>query len=279
MKTSKAKQNKTANFKEGCIYKTTDYDLFEMHPCNRDFRKDKTLAESMRKHGFMPSCAIHVKSNGPAHMIVIRGHHRLAEAKRQKLPVYFVVDNTNNEIFNLESSSHALWQTKDWVSARKNEGNEHYQALMDFQRDHNIPLSVASDLLSGTGVLHNATHVMKRGQFKIGDTTHAKKVATITDTCFSCGVKFARTGSFTRAISMVAALPEFDVAVFLQKVRSNPGLMTKRGTREDFLGEIETLYNYRLQGKRLGLKFMALENARIEREKAVALRAAKATKK
>lgn len=271
MKTSKAKGkttvNKTAQYKPGQIYQTKDYDLFEMHPCNRDLRHDKILAESMRKHGFMPSCAIHVKSNGPAHMIVLRGHHRLAEAKRQKLPVHFIVDNIENDIFNLEASSHSVWNSKDWATAHKNNGNEQYQMLLDFQSAHGIPLGSAAVLLQGKCANgHDSTTALKKGTFKIGDTKHAKAVVKITDACFCAGMEFARGKAFLAAISSALFVPEFNASTFIGKVNNNPKMIRKCSKRDEYLDEVENLYNFRSSEKRIPLKFLTLEALRVQKD-------------
>ncbi|MCR4331556.1 MAG: hypothetical protein NUV34_02445, partial [Sulfuricaulis sp.] len=81
---------------------THKYDLFEMHELNRPLHDDPRLLASMQKTGFMPSSPIQCVRNGNGTLKVVRGHHRLTYAKRLGLPVWFVVDDTKTDLFDLE---------------------------------------------------------------------------------------------------------------------------------------------------------------------------------
>jgi hypothetical protein len=238
---------------------TRDYGIFELHPLNREEHEDPALAESMRKHGFMRSGAIHVKPNGSGKLKVIRGHHRLAEAKRQKLPVWYIVDDSNVDIFELEGSSHAHWSIRDFATARSRAGDKNYDVLLDFQKKHNLPMSVAASLVGGESAgSHNKQSDIKEGKFKTGDMIHANQVVRITDTLFEYGVECARTAGFVSAVSAAMRLPDFDAESFIARTRLYPKMMNRRSTRNEYLEEIEAMYNYG-QRKRVPIAFLSRE--------------------
>lgn len=81
---------------------TIELDQFEMNECNRPLRDKPALEASMRAHGFMPSCPLHCRPLPNGKKLVIRGHHRLDTARRLGIGVYYVLDTTNCDIFDLE---------------------------------------------------------------------------------------------------------------------------------------------------------------------------------
>src|SRR3990167_2530870 len=131
------------------LEKTFNYDLFEMHDYNRTLHENSDLLKSMESHGFMPSSPIQCVSNGSGKLKVIRGHHRYDYAKRLKLPIYYIVDNSNTDIFDLEGSSLQSWSVKDFAVARAKHGDKSIQALLEFKEKHGLTLLSAASLVGG----------------------------------------------------------------------------------------------------------------------------------
>jgi hypothetical protein len=241
---------------------TTDYSIFEMHPCNRPLSEKPELEDSMRRHGFIPSSAIHVSPNGGGKFRVIRGHHRLHYAKRIKLPVYYIVDDSRVDIFDLEGDTTGTWSMKDFVAARSASGDKECSRLKAFREKHNLPIGVAASLVAGESAgSHNAQRQVKQGKFKAGDQAHAENVVKVTDELRTMGVDFAVSGLFVQAISRALRVPEFDVDLFLSKVRLYPMNLHRRTTTGEYLEEMESLYNYgaKTAKSRIPLAFRAKE--------------------
>jgi len=242
---------------------TKNYDMFEMHELNRQQHDDPILLESMKVHGFMPSSPIQCIRNGGGTLKVIRGHHRLDYAKRLGLPVWYVVDESNTDIFALEASSKGRWDLPDFTYARAQAGDENYTKLLRFQKKHSLPLGVAASLVGGEGASsNNKQRTIKDGKFRVGDMKHADRVVAITDHCKTLGIPFATSTAFVGAISMVLRVPEFDTARFLHCITLNPTMMNRRSSRGACLDEIDALYNYALKAKRIPLAFKAREAGR-----------------
>jgi len=242
---------------------TTNYNLFEMHEFNRPLHEDHILLESMKTHGFMPSSPIQCKHNGSGTLKVIRGHHRLHYAKRLKLPVYYVIDETNCDMFDLEGATTQQWNGMDFAAARTKAGDKDCAALLDFQKKHDLTLGAAASLVGGesAGSQNKIRHV-KTGTFKVGDMKHANAVVAITDLCREVGIYFATSTAFVNALSLALRIPEFDAGLFCHRIRLYAANLRKRGRADEYLDEIEALYNYGTRTKRLPVRFRAEEISR-----------------
>jgi hypothetical protein len=244
---------------------TSDYSIFDMHPCNRPLHDNKVLEKSMRDNGFMPSSPLQCVRNGGSKLKVIRGHHRLNIAKRLGIPVCYVIDETNTNIFDLEGSSTTAWNAPDFAYARARSGDVHMRALLDFKDKHGLNLGSAASLLGGQSAgSGNKVREIKSGTFRVSRATkHADQVVAITDILRSKNVHFATSTGFVTALSKVLRVPELDYGLLTHRIRINYHLLTKRGTAREYLTELEEIYNYGAKGKkRMPLAFRADEVAR-----------------
>lgn len=242
---------------------TRNYDLFEMHELNRPLHDDPRLLASMQKTGFMPSSPIQCVRNGHGKLKVVRGHHRLTYAERLGLPVWFVVDDSKVDIFDLEGGRQA-WTGSDFLRARAAGGNADCERLVDFQKKHGLTLAVAASLLGGQSAgSNNHLRMVKEGTFRVSsDLSHAYQVAALVDYCRASGVSFAGKAAFVSALSMCLRVPAFDQALFRHRVKLHGFVMRPRSTTHDYLKEIDALYNYGAKGNRLALEFEAKEIGR-----------------
>jgi hypothetical protein len=249
------------------LEKTYDYSRFEMHDHNRALHDNDVLLESMQKHGFMPSSPIHCVQNGSGKYKIIRGHHRFSYAKRLKLPVYYVLDNSNTNIFDLEGSALQAWSVKDFAVGYARSGHKDIATLLAFKQKHGLTLLSAASLLGGESAgSGNKVKSVKSGKFKLGDTKHATQLVAITDLCREQQIPFATATTFVNALSMALRVPEFDQNIFMHRIRTSGTNLRRRSKVEDYLDEIEALYNYGAKAKRLPLKFKAIELSRQRKE-------------
>jgi hypothetical protein len=247
---------------------TKNYDLFEMHPCNRPLHKNDPVETSMRRVGFMPSSPLHCIKNGNGKLKIIRGHHRFSIAKKLGLPVYYIIDNSNTDIFELEGSSTGSWNAGDFAVARARAGNADIQKMLDFKDRHGLTLGSASSLMMGqSAISNNAPKQIKSGRFKVGDMDHANKVVRLTDMLRERGVAFASSSGFVAAVSAALRIPEIDYSQLVHRASMYSHVLSKRGTVREYLQEIEGLYNYNSKKKLFPLAIRAEE---VSRERAVA---------
>lgn len=247
------------------LRKTKKYDLFELHEFNRPIKHKPWLLESMARVGFMPSSPLHVipSPNGNGKFLIIRGHHRFHYAKRLGIPVWYVIDESNTDIHSLERDSGHSWSISDFAESHERAGDNDYMILMGFKRKHGLTLGSAAALVGGESAgSGNKIRDIKSGKFKCGDMTHANEVVVITDFCRKIGLGFATSTAFVAAVSMVLRIPEFNPAVFQHRLSLHHGMLMKRGTKKEYLEEIDALYNHQAKGNRMPTKFRAIQVAR-----------------
>ena len=246
---------------------TRNYDVFEMHELNRPLHEDPRLLASMQKTGFMPSSPIQCIRNGHGTLKVIRGHHRLTYAKRLGLPVWYVVDDSKADIFDLEGGRQA-WTGADFLLARAAGGNNDCARLHEFQKKHGLTLAVAASLMGGQSAgSNNHLRMVKEGTFRVSsDLSHAHAVASLVDYCRAHGVAFAGAAAFVSALSMCLRVPDFDQSLFRHRVKLHGFVMRVRSTQADYLKELDALYNYGAKTNRLPLEFKAKEISRARQE-------------
>lgn len=239
---------------------TRDYSVFEYHELNRNLHHSQDLEESMRAHGFRPSNPIHVTPSEGGKLKVKRGHNRLAVAMKLGLPVWYIVDDDPLTLHEWEGGTHQCWTADDFAISYSRLGSDDYLCLLEFQQRHGLPLGVAAALVGGNGAgSHGKVRSVKKGTFKIGDMTHAHQVTDITDLCRRCGIAFATNAPFVVALSRAVRVPEFDTEIFKSRVKTYPSLMGRRSSADDYLVEIEKLYNFKTRDKRMPLVIRAHE--------------------
>jgi hypothetical protein len=248
--------------------KTSDYKLFEMAPENRPLHDDPVLTASLQKFGFFSWCPVIVKRNG-AKLRVIVGHHRFMTAERLRIPVwYLVVDGDIPDIFFLEGTR-AKWSPEDYGRARAADSPA-IAKVFAFAKKHGLTFSVAASLLGGEAAgSGNHLKYIKEGTFTIADDqSHAKAVVGITDYALEQGIPFAGSRAFASAVSMVIHVAEFDAATFLHRLKVRPAQMMKRSTSNEYLIEIEALYNFGARNL-FPLKVEAMKASRARRIAAI----------
>lgn len=240
-----------------------DLSIFQVHELNRDIAEKPALLESMEKHKFMPSSPIQCVREG-GKLKVIRGHHRLHYAKRLGLGVWYVIDPSNTNLYDLEGDSSSRWTLSDFVHSRAKSGDENCQMVLDYKRRHGIGLGPAVSLMGGESAgSMNLISRIKRGTYRVAkDLSHASLVGELVDYCRASGFSYAGETSFVNALSSICRIPEFEPSVLKQRVSKMPSLLTKHSTVKGYLVIIEEVYNYGAKGKRVNLAFRAEEVGR-----------------
>lgn len=236
----------TNKFRLGVVYQTADYSLFNGNVENRPLHDDPILLESLRKYGFWRGAPIICTKNESGDLVLEAGHHRLHYAKILKIPVWFIVDEKPIPLYEREASSKVRWSSQDFVVSLAKGGNPEFKALLAYQKKHRLTLGAAAHLLGGYTADCEGSQVLlkiKRGTWKRGDPKHGEQVLAILDACETRGLEFSRSSSFVKTISHVLRIPELNYEQLLQRVKVHGASLQKRATYQDYLLEIETLYN------------------------------------
>lgn len=242
---------------------TKDHSLFVLHPFNRDIHQSKKLEATMVRDGWWASKPAQVVRRDDGKLQIQDGHHRFEIAVKHGLAIWYVEDGRGPENPAELQDTVVPWSLVDFAVAYARSGNPHYKALLEFQKKHGLALAAAASLLGGESAgSHNKQRQVKNGTFKAVETKHAKDVIAITDRCRAGGIVFATATAFVTAVSLAMRVPEFNVNIFLHRVELYGGQLRKRGTVDEYLEEIEALYNYTAKANRLPVKFKAREISR-----------------
>lgn len=218
----------------------------------------------MKDYGFLslfPLACLPLKSGK---LWIKKGHHRLYYAKKFKLPVWYIVDPSKQALaitlYQLEGSSRERWSCPDFAGSHAKAGNKDLLKLLEVQKEHSLSFGVVASLLGGESAGSNNKHQdVKMGTFKIDpDGTHAAQVFKITDRCREKGISFAGSRNYAWAVSLACKIPDFNPDRFIKKIDLHWKKLNHRATTDEYLQEIEDLYNYCSgREKRLNVKFMA----------------------
>lgn len=237
------------------IEKTLDYGQFKRLSGNRDINEGhvRALERAVSKKDMLSANPIIVNEK----LEIIDGQHRLEVAKRNELPIYYViVSDSDIEDVRLLNTFQKQWSIAHYVSSYAKLGNKHYRKLQAFQEETGIPLSISASLLMPDkndeeikGSLHHRTtmpNILRSGLFKVTDEESARDFAQKLDSYRPYTVEnLTRNREFIDAIHRLY----FDLGInheeILRNLEASEKLLPRRPTVNDYLRDLEDVYNYR----------------------------------
>lgn len=240
------------------ITATKNYRLFGRSGENRpiDMRKHKRLLRSMKKYGFLASFPIVCCRDKEKHLIVKEGQHRLAIAEELGLVVYYVVEDVDFDVAEINSTP-VVWKLSDYAEKHAANGIPSYSRGLDFAKSHKLPVGIAFALLGGTTTFSNVEQSFKDGTFTIKDSKWADAVAGLYCRLgeLSSEVKSAR---LIEACMAVCRVDDFDSERLIRGASRCREKLVSYSTRDAYLDMMEEVYNY---GRKqlVSLKLPAIE--------------------
>lgn len=229
------------------LQRTRNYSQFSFARENRPVDvlnlkpQHRKLRESLQRYGFLPSFPLMVScTNGK--FIIKDGQHRFTFAREFGLEVYFVVDDTDVSISDINQAQ-VGWSPRDHAMSWANQGHEDYRKAIQFADEWTLPIGTAFSMLAGTIVFKNVQDRFHEGRFKIRALDTATRVAQ----CFSelCKLrKGIRHQNLLTAIWACCHVEYFDENRIIQTVQRRPDQLYNAGTRDQFLALLEDLYNF-----------------------------------
>lgn len=245
------------------IKSTKNYEMFELHEFNRNVENISILETLMRKYGWIDGFPMFVVRQKDGRLIVYDGHHRLEVAKKLGIAAKYVVwEDVGISLPDLILSVQK-WTVEQALASHIRAKHPAYIAIKEYMQETGIALGVSSSLLAGESAgSGNKSKAIISGKYKLGDQSHANKVKDIVLHMKACGISFATHSYFLQALSKALWVVEFDIARFKHKISSHASFFSKRPTVNDYLDEIETIYN-RQSRERLLLSFLAKEKGKL----------------
>ena len=256
------------------IRSTKNYNRFEMMQFNRDVDKVEKLEQSMSRHGFIHAYPLHVVKNKREKLLIKAGHHRYVAAKKLGIPIKYTICNDEATIHELEEAT-KRWSLRDYLNSYVRCGMAAYLVVDKYINQTGISIGPAISMLGGQSAgSHNHQVPFKRGEYKLGDPTHAGIIADIVIHLKNkCNVPWGSNSLLVQALSKIAWVEMFKPTIFKHKAKTFSSLLEKQPNLISYIQMIENIYN-RQAAKKIPLTFLAEEVAR-EREAGILKRKAK----
>lgn len=235
---------------------TTDLSQFQVHPKNRDYKpntkRHRELFARMKRLGYDSAYPLKCSQGSDGKFMIHVGHHRFRFAAELRIGVWYVVVPAEelaiagaNELASEELTAEP-WTLRDFVRSFAAGGNPEYIYLESFAKQYRLPIGIAASLLYGWAPAGGSIgQLLQRGTWVSRDRKFAVMLAELAADCAAQGVSFARNRFFLHAlVNMVRLQGRFRVDHFRQQVRRYPRMMSLRACTDDFLDEIEIVYNY-----------------------------------
>ena len=230
------------------VHVTKNYSLFTRPVGNRAVslagRRRKMLAESMKRHGFLPCFPIiAVKKNGK--LVIQDGQHRLAIAQGLGIPVYYMVTNVELNIPDIHTMT-MDWKIRNYAESYAERGNPDYRELLDFADTHGISVGTARAILGncgGPGCGGGITSAFNKGQWKVTSRHNAERVVRMFYALIDLEPSL-KDRSLIGALFAFTLVKGLDDMRIITNARRKPEMLKKYGSRDGYLEMLETVYNF-----------------------------------
>lgn len=240
---------------------TTNYELFEVSPFNRDLHSTNVLLISMKKHGFIPAYPIHCIRSESGKLVIKAGHHRFETARKLGIGVYYIVCDDGSSIAELEKAT-SKWTIQDFLISHVRAGSAPHIAIKEYVDRTGINIMQAASLFAGESASSmNYTARLKDGTFEVKDTKRAEAIGSVILKLKSVGIDFATKKNLVAAICSFMWLEQFNADVFVHRVANNLSMFHRCSTMLQYQEMIDRIYNYGAKQK-IALCFLAREHAR-----------------
>lgn len=234
------------------VYRTTDYELFELFPTNREVKNYhvRRLMEAIERDNRLRDNPIKVTPDGE----VLDGQHRLEAARRLEVPVYYTIVDRETAIEDIaeENALTKRWTRTDFMHHFRKMGRQHYQTLFDFMRDFPwLTTTSASALLRGYTVNRRMSQWEREefmsGRFVVTAYEPAYDMAEImTDVIEIVPEDVGGDRDFQTAVNQLYVTDESPIEhdEMLRKLSMASHLIRRQIDVESYMRMLEEIYNY-----------------------------------
>lgn len=178
---------------------------------------------------------------------VIDGQHRLAAAKKLKVPVWYEDGgNLTAEDAVIINNNQRNWSMLDYIRNYAAYGKQDYKALLSFHDEHSeIPIYTILRYIGGPA--YDKARVVRNGEFKATNLELGQVLLEQLAELAEIYPRFLYTAP-ARAMYNIFQIPGFNFDRLLKKLSTIPSTHVKLlGTVEEILRNLEDIYNYRQQ--------------------------------
>ena len=223
------------------VNETTDYSIFRNLDGNRAVKNShvRRLVEAIRKNDM--KLPLIVNKN----MEVLDGQHTLEAKKILKKTVQYIIrEKLDIQDVRKVNSSQDKWSNTDYLMSYYKLGNKEYALLEWYVRENKLGIMFSVAVLQNKVNLGIAdSNRFKEGKFKVTNLENAnlwaKRIYEISDY-----FEYWKDHKFLRAVVTCFMMPEFNYKLFIDKLKNKSGKLRKQASRNDYIVNIERLYNH-----------------------------------
>jgi hypothetical protein len=230
------------------IQQTEEYNLFKRIAGNRTINKAQVskLFESFGNHPELASAAPILVNE---QMQIVDGQHRLEALKKLGIPVtYVMIEGLGMRDVQILNSATKTWTPLDYAKSYSEMGYTDYDVYLQFRKkyhlSHNILMSYLSASPDESMRGHtNTIHSFRSGGFKAADI---KRANTLCQQLIDMQQYYNRGDSraFALAFKIAASHPQYDHARMLAKTAEHPDYLKDSPYAEDYMRQLEKIYNF-----------------------------------
>ena len=224
------------------IHITKNYNDFKFVKGNRaiNYTHVNNLVDSIKEKDLQMPIIVDEKMN------IIDGQHRFEAYRLLKKDVHFIIKkNFNLNDIRQVNSVQKSWTPITYMNSFKDLGIKDYVYLEWFVRTYKFGIRESVQMLTNAKATGPKDMVeFKLGKFKITNLEKGKRMANKIN---KVGEYFSHYKKRTFVTAMIAALTkkEFEWSRFEQKLENFSAMLKNQGSRDDFLINIEKLYNHK----------------------------------
>tara|TARA_A100001037_G_scaffold103536_1_gene94124 strand:- start:1108 stop:1845 length:738 start_codon:yes stop_codon:yes gene_type:complete len=223
------------------IYSTTEYGVFNKLRGNRSVNElhVRRLVEAIKEKDLQIPIIVDHDMN------VLDGQHRLDAYKIVGNPItYIIKDKFELQDVRNVNSVNRKWTLTEYLMSYCKLGKKDYQLLEWFHRTYEFGIAECVAMLNGKGYTNvNILKEFRKGEFVIDDLEQGKTWAKNIN---ACGEYFQYYKKATFIKAMLSAMKDktFSFKIFFKRLSNNSSKLKNQGSRNDFIVNIERLYNH-----------------------------------
>jgi len=228
---------------------TKNYKMFisPVHQRDKDNNGVKAIVQSIKEHGFISAISVRPSIEVPGKLEPYDGQHTVDACKRLGVAVIYNVfkDVTNKAMISLNSQSRQ-WKMTDYLKYGVTDGMEDYAFLNRVYASERIPLT-ALIMMYGGCYANKSFKELKWKALTVerGDTI----LDYIKDFEKIYNIEHSRYARFIWGFGKVVDSGLYNHKRMMRQLSKCSQLLTKQANPEDYVRNVEMVYNYGLADK------------------------------
>lgn len=178
---------------------------------------------------------------------IVDGQHRFEAIKELKLPVYYIqVDELDLKSAQLLNQLSKPWSPKDYAESYQELGNQNYAIYLEMKAIYGFNHDIMMRYLALDNPITG--EMFRAGKFKVKNKAKSIDLCNKLQEIAEFYPRYA-TRSFALAFKQLWDNPKYDHERLKLKLRQKPNAIQDRGVPEEYMRDLERIYNHHINGE------------------------------